>query len=159
MLPLVSPEAYPNPVPTEYVLRETAPHRDRLIPFCAIDPRNSWHTAGKKLVDQLHRYRNAGARGFGEHKPGLPLTDERNRAVYAACAEVGMPMLIHIDNRRNVDLPGLPGLGQVLRSFPDLTVVGHGPGWWASISGDARQTDLGGLPPRARSRPAGRSTG
>src|SRR4051812_6194511 len=35
VLPLVSPEAFWYPVTTEYVLRETKPHRDRLVPFCA----------------------------------------------------------------------------------------------------------------------------
>src|SRR3990172_8777272 len=39
VLPLVSPEAFWYPISTEYVLRECREHADRLIPFCAIDPR------------------------------------------------------------------------------------------------------------------------
>ncbi|MEK6234147.1 MAG: amidohydrolase, partial [Planctomycetales bacterium] len=30
------------------------------------------------------------------------------------------------------------------KEFPDCAFIGHGPGWWASISGDART--LGGYP-------------
>lgn len=145
VLPLVSPESYPNPVPTEYVLNETKPHRDRLIPFCSIDPRNSFY-GGNKLAGQIRRYVDAGAKGFGEHKVGLPLADPKNLAVYAACQEVGIPILIHIDNDRNMDQPGLPGLKKVLTEFPNVPVVGHGPGTWASISGDATQAGLGGYP-------------
>jgi predicted TIM-barrel fold metal-dependent hydrolase len=145
VLPLVSPESYPNPVSTEYVLDETKPHRDRLIPFCAIDPRNSFY-GGNKLAGQIKRYVDAGAKGFGEHKVGLPIADPLNLAVYEACQSVGIPILIHIDNVRNTDEPGLPGLRKVLSSFPKVNVVGHGPGTWASISGDAALADLGGYP-------------
>ena len=31
-----------------------------------------------------------------------------------------------------------------MRSFPELIFIGHGPGWWASISGDIKT--LGGYP-------------
>ena len=144
VLPLVSPEAFYYPVATEYVLKETAPHRDRLIPFCAIDPR----TAGthlstrKKLVDLLTRYVEGGARGFGEHKARRPIDDALNLRLYEACAEVGLPVLFHLDNAANMDRPGLPGLDAVLRKFPDLPFVGHGKGWWASIAGNLAQADL-----------------
>src|SRR5262249_51180675 len=65
---------------------------------------------------------------------------------YAACGELKLPLLFHIDNLRNMDAPGLPGLEKALKEFPNTTFIGHGPGWWASISGDARQEDLGGYP-------------
>jgi predicted TIM-barrel fold metal-dependent hydrolase len=67
-------------------------------------------------------------------------------AVYAACAELKLPLLFHIDNLRNLDKPGLPGLENALKSHPDCNFVGHGPGWWASISGDVTQVQLGGYP-------------
>ena len=66
VLPLVSPESFWYPVTTEYVLSETATHRDRLIPFCAIDPRAlATHlTDQRHVVEMLSRYQEAGARGF-----------------------------------------------------------------------------------------------
>ncbi|MDG1875339.1 MAG: amidohydrolase, partial [Mariniblastus sp.] len=41
VLPLISPEAWFYPITTEFVLEQTKPFRDRLIPFCIIDPRTN----------------------------------------------------------------------------------------------------------------------
>jgi predicted TIM-barrel fold metal-dependent hydrolase len=144
VLPLVSPESSSYLLTSDFVLEQTRPFRDRLIPFCCIDPRTSFTGGHKGLVAMLQRYIDAGAKGFGEHKNGLNFDDPRNMAVYAACAELKLPLLFHIDNLRNLDKPGLPGLENAVKSHPDCNFVGHGPGWWASISGDA--SDLGGYP-------------
>jgi hypothetical protein len=41
-----------------------------------------------------------------------------------------------MDNQRGTDVPGLPGLESVLKAFPGVSFIGHGPGFWASISGE-----------------------
>lgn len=146
VLPLVSPESSSYLLTTDFVLAETKPHRDRLIPFCSIDPRTSYNGGHQGLVAMLQRYIDAGAKGFGEHKPGVEFDDPRNMAVFAACGELGLPVLFHLDNQRNMDQPGLPRLERVLRENPQTTFVGHGPGWWASISGGTTQADIGGYP-------------
>jgi uncharacterized protein len=150
VLPLVSPEAFWYPVTTDHVLTATAPHRDRLIPFCGIDPRTlrTHLPLQQEVIDMLRRYVDAGARGFGEHKPQLPIDDPLNLRLYDACCEVDIPVLIHLDNQANMDAPGLPGLANVLTRFPELVLIGHGKGWWASIAGNLRQDDLHvGFPP------------
>ncbi len=145
VMPLISPESYDYPISTDYVLEKTAPHRDRLIPFCSIDPRTPDLTP-KRKVDLLTQYRDAGARGFGEHKAGIPMDDPRNLAVYQACGEVGFPVLFHLDDIRNTDAPGLPALARVLEQVPNVNFIGHANGWWASISGDVTQDELGQYP-------------
>lgn len=154
VLPLVSPEASSFPLTTDFVLAQTQPFRDRLIPFCSIDPRTSYTGEQKAAVEMLKKYQEAGARGFGEHKPGVPIDHPGNLALFAACGEVGLPILFHLDNQRNTDQPGLPGLAKVLSETPQATFIAHGPGWWASISGDATQKDLGGYP-RSKPTPGG----
>ena len=77
LLPLVNPEASSYPLTTDFVLATTKPYRDRLIPFCAIDPRTSFRGGHQGLVDMLHKYMAAGAKGFGESKPGIPIDDPR----------------------------------------------------------------------------------
>ncbi len=146
VLPLINPEASSYPLTTDFVLRQTEPHRERLIPFCSVDPRTSFSGGHKGLVEMLQKYKDAGCRGFGEHKPGVPMDDPRNIAIFKACAEVKLPLLFHLDNQRNTDKPGLPGLEAALKAAPECILIGHGPGIWASISGDATQNDLGGYP-------------
>jgi len=146
VLPLISPESWDHPLTTDWVLQETKAHRDRLIPFCSIDPRTTIIDTQQKKADLLKRYRDAGARGFGEHKAGVPMDDPRNLETLAACAEIGMPVLFHLDNERNMDKPGLPGLESVLRQLPKGVFIGHAQGWWASISGDVTQEQLDGYP-------------
>ncbi len=146
VLPLVSPESSSYPLTTDFVLAETLAHRDRLIPFCSIDPRTSYRGGTKGLVAMLEKYIEAGAKGFGEHKPGIAIDDQRNMAVYEACGEAGLPVLFHLDNKRNTDVPGLPGLAKALEANPKTQFIGHGPGWWASISGGLGKDGLGSYP-------------
>ena len=77
-------------------------------------------------------------RGFGEHKAGLPIDHPKMRALYEVCDDLKLPVLFHMDAERGTDQPGLPGLESVLKSFPNVPFIGHGPGFWASISGESR---------------------
>lgn len=154
VLPLMSPESSSYLITTDFVLEQTRPYRDRLIPFCSIDPRTSYSGGLKGLVAMLKKYVDAGAKGFGEHKPGVAFDDKRSMVIYEACAELKLPLLFHIDNERNLDKPGLPGLENALKTHPGCNFIGHGPGWWASISGDATQRDIGGYP-KTRVAPGG----
>ncbi|GMU91544.1 MAG: hypothetical protein AMXMBFR4_06020 [Candidatus Hydrogenedentota bacterium] len=146
VMPLVSPESWDHILTTDYVLRETAPHRDRLVPFCALDPRANYHPTFEAKVKHLERYVDAGAKGFGEHKCGVPIDDPRNIEVFAACAELKLPVLFHLDNDRNMDVPGLPGLARVLEAVPNGIFIGHANGWWANISADVTQQQMGEYP-------------
>jgi uncharacterized protein len=146
VLPLISPEGFDYPVTTDYVLNETNPHRDRLIPFCDVDPRTGLND--QQTRDLLLRYRDGGARGLGEHKLGLAIDAPGNLELYRACEEVGFPVLIHIDTLRNMDTPGLPGLAKVLATFPRVNFLGHAQGFWSNISGDV-------MPAHHQSYPAG----
>lgn len=146
VLPLISPEAWYYPISTDWVLEQTRPHRDRLIPFCDVDPRTNYLRGVKGILGILKRYVEAGAKGLGEHKCGVPIDDPRNLDVFRAAGELELPVLFHMDNLRNTDKPGLPGLEKVLQEVPKSNFIGHAPGFWASISGDATQADLGGYP-------------
>jgi predicted TIM-barrel fold metal-dependent hydrolase len=142
VLPLVSPESYDYVITPDYVLDKTKPHRDRLIPFCSIDPRTVNLGSYEAKRDLLLRYVEAGAKGFGEHKTGIAIDDPRNIEVFRACTETKLPILFHMDNQRNMDSPGLPGLESVLKQFPDGIFIGHANGWWASIDGDCTQEEM-----------------
>jgi predicted TIM-barrel fold metal-dependent hydrolase len=145
VLPLVSPESSSFPIPVRFVLEQTKPHRDRLIPFCCIDPRTTINGGKKGVEDMVQRYIDDGCRGFGEHKPGIPIDDPLSMRLYGVCGRLGLPILFHLDSQRNTDKPGLPGLETCLKENPQTVFIGHGPGFWASISGDVKTpAELGG---------------
>lgn len=146
ILPLINPEAWFYPITPAFVLQQTKPYRDRLIPFCAVDPRSVNLGGYNGIVDILKRYIDAGAKGFGEHKPGIPMDDPRNLELYRACGDLGLAVVFHLDHLRNTDGPGLPGLEKVLREVPKVKMIGHAHGFWCSISGDATKVDFNRYP-------------
>lgn len=161
--PLVSPEAAPRVQPmqtSEAALDAARRYPDRLIAFCCLDPRaavdptaaktypeRQGHVGGVKgLVEILKRYKDAGARGLGEHKVGLPFDHPQMMQLYEACDRLELPILFHLDDLRGIDTPGLPRLERVLKAFPKLPLIGHACGFWSSISGDATPQDFGRYP-------------
>ena len=150
VLPLVSPESSSFLLTSDFVLEETKPHRDRLIPFCCVDPRTTYSGKRHGLRHMIQQWVDRGAKGFGEHKPGVPVDHPGSQEIYAVCGELKLPVLFHMEagaQPRNTDAPGLPGLDKMLKTFPDTVFIGHGPGWWASISGDVTTPEqLAGYP-------------
>ncbi len=142
-----NPEEVDYYVTSERVLRSCRSHADRLIPFCNVDPRRGDPNSFDPLPI-LSRFVERGARGFGEMLAGLAIDDPRQMKLYAACQELGLPVLIHIDRYRNWDALGLPGLEKVLRTFPNLTVIAHALHWWSEISADVQDTDRFDYPRR-----------
>ncbi|MFH1965806.1 MAG: amidohydrolase family protein [Acidobacteriota bacterium] len=146
VLALVSPEGFYYQISNEHVLETTRNHRDRLLPFVDIDPRQSYVDTRSTISERLKQYQDQGAVGVGEHKCGVPIDDPGNLEVFAAAGDLELPFLFHIDSERNTDKPGLPGLEKALQVAPNAVFIGHAQGWWASVSGNCRQEDLGVYP-------------
>jgi predicted TIM-barrel fold metal-dependent hydrolase len=148
--PIQHPETYypsrtGNIICNDAILDRFAETNGRLLPFCVVHP--DAYTTTKEIVRVLKRYKKKGVIGFGELKPRDTLGESRNMAlddtkmerIYAACAEVDFPVLLHIDNKHAVDVPGLPTMERVLKNFPDVNFIGHANGWWNSITGDVKE--------------------
>ena len=161
--PLVSPEGSPGVQPmhtSEAALEAAQAHPDRLIAFCCLDPRVTIDPTAPKtyperqghvdgvpgLIEILKRYKEAGARGLGEHKVGLPFDHPQMMQLYEACETLELPILFHLDDLRGIDTPGLPRLENALKAFPNLPFIGHACGFWSSISGDVTKEDFGRYP-------------
>lgn len=131
LLPLESPEVG-GYFMTEEALAARDLYPERLIAFLCIDPRMPG------LAAQFDAFvKRDGCCGFGEHLNGLPFGDPLNRAIYAKCDEYAFPLVFDLGcNNALPDDARLSGLESCLREFPNCTFVGHGPGWWAAISGD-----------------------
>jgi uncharacterized protein len=144
LLPLESPEGSSFPILTREVLPIAARRPDRFTAFACIDPRTS--IPEEDLKPLFESYIEQGARGFGEHKVGIPIDDPRSQPLYALAGELRLPVLLHLDGERNMDRAGLPGLESMLRQFPDTIFIGHAPAWWSSISGDCTDEELNRYP-------------
>jgi uncharacterized protein len=89
----------------------------------------------------------AGAVSVGELKYHLALDSPEMHRVYAVCAEMNVPVMLHIQDFPHFagELPyntGYPQFDKVLRSYPKTTFIGHGDLFWAHISADV-PTDRG----------------
>jgi len=105
-----------------------------------------------RLPDSLDRLREAverdGVRTCGEWKFRIEFDDPANLRLLRFCAERGLPVTVHLTYCR--EDPARPeaaefwyagsmeALERALEAVPGLTLIGHGPGWWANISGDGK---------------------
>jgi len=148
LLPAESPECVDHLVTTEYVVDVCRRRPERFIPFCNVDPRES------DVESRLRQWRDAGCLGYGEAMSGLWIDDPRLRTIYHVCGELHMPVLFDIDVDMNLDETHLPRFERMLAEHPDTIFIGHGPMFWAEISGDFTR-ESGVRYPRGPIRPDG----
>jgi predicted TIM-barrel fold metal-dependent hydrolase len=107
-------------------------YKGRMYRFCVLSPKNVQDK--EAAVKILKKEKADGAIGFGEYYgSGREFDDPKSMQLYAACAEVGMPVLFHMDNSNNKDDAGLSHLENALKSYPQCIFIGHGPGFWAKM--------------------------
>jgi len=82
-----------------------------------------------------------GAVSVGELKYHLALNSPEMSRIYSVCAEMQVPVMMHIQNFPHFpgELPyntGYPEFDKVLRAHPKTNFIGHGDLFWAHISAD-----------------------
>lgn len=95
----------------------------------------------------LRKAISEGAVSIGELKYHLALDSPEMRRVYDISAEMGVPVMMHIQNFPHFagELPyntGYDHFDKILRAYPKTTFIGHGDLFWANISADV-PTDRG----------------
>jgi hypothetical protein len=104
-----------------------------------------------KRPDAVDRLKAAvathGIRLAGEYKFRVLFDDPDAIRLYRACAELGLPVTIHLDypiDHGKGDYPrpnwwyggSIEALERAIVASPETVFIGHGPGFWAHISGD-----------------------
>lgn len=122
-----------NDIERKQMLENYAKYKGSIARGCVISPEevNSVDEAVKILTQE----KQEGAVVFGEHYgENLKFDDPKNLRLYEACAKVGMPIMFHYSDRsRNMDEKGMPRLENVLKLYPNCTILAHGD-WWRSLS-------------------------
>ena len=122
-------------LPTDDQIEAAQRYPDLFVPFCSVDPRED------DVPGKIREYVKRGCKGFGECKIRLLVDNPDLKVVYRTCSELGLPLLFHLD----IWMPKAPHwymmdcsrLPAVLEEFSDVHFIGHGPGWWREVSGDA----------------------
>ena len=114
------------------LLENFRPYKGRIDRMTIIDP-GEVRTADE-AVTILKREIADGAVAFGEHYGvGLMFDDPKNLMLYEACEKVGLPVMFHIDQNKNMVEPGMERVDRVLRMFPKCKVVAHAY-WWRQLA-------------------------
>jgi predicted TIM-barrel fold metal-dependent hydrolase len=131
LLPCESPEASYGYFLTEQAIEARDMFPERLIAFMSVDPRMGG------LAQQIdHFYNHGGCKGFGELIANIPFDDPRNKVIYGKCNDYGLPLVFDMNRNYLTDDARLSRLESCLKEFPNMTLVGHGPCFWAAISAD-----------------------
>ncbi len=83
----------------------------------------------------------AGAHGFGEVKYHVAADGPEMRRLYAAAADLQVPVTIHFQEVPHTPTEGVFNTGfkhfdSILKAYPKTTFVGHCDAFWANISAD-----------------------
>ena len=118
-------------------------HPGRFVLGYCPDPREP--AALDRLSAAIER---CGVRTCGEWKLRMPFDDPRNLRLLRFCAEKHLPVTVHLTYaRKDPARPeaadywyagSMEALERALQAVPGLTLIGHGPGFWANISGDGK---------------------
>lgn len=134
---------------TEDVITACAKYPNRLVPFCLIDPRYG-NRADMDFSHLLEEYAMRGCKGIGELLPKLEFDDPRCLNLYRQAGRYGMPILFDMQDRPDGyglrDAFGLPRLERALQQCPETVFIGHGPTFWAEISGEVPPDNRSGYP-------------
>ncbi len=126
-----------NEAEYQTMLANFRPHKGRIDRMCIIQPEEVETVA--QAVKILRREKTDGAIAFGEHYGvGLMFDDPKNLRLYEACEQVGLPVMFHIDQNKNMVEPGMKRVDRVLEQFPKCQLIAHAY-WWRQLADADRQ--------------------
>ncbi len=142
---LTLPDGSHPGIPLSELLATRAVYPRRFVVGCC--PHPAWPNA-PALLEAAHRMHDV--RVCGEWKFRLHFDDPRCLALFRKAGELKLPVVLHLDvpwlphpsTGERVFQPSWYGgtverLERALQACPETTFVGHAPGFWREISGDA----------------------
>jgi hypothetical protein len=138
MMTGASPERRWMSVSVEETLEICEQYPSRFIPFCNLDPRFLMNDTTSDFTPLLEAYKELGCKGVGEFMPNIPFDDPLCMNLFEDVEKAGLPLTFHIAPQQGsyygvVDEVGLPRMERVLKTFPELKLLGHSQLFWAEI--------------------------
>lgn len=136
----------------EQVLNIYRRHRERIIPFCNLDPRQGKNSPDTDFSWILEEYKEKGVKGVGEITANLYIDDQMVKNLFYYCGKAGLPVLFHLAVKVKCGLYGLaddiglPRLEKVLQEFPETIFIGHAMAFWSEITSEVNEETRGGYP-------------
>jgi predicted TIM-barrel fold metal-dependent hydrolase len=134
-------------VPFRDVIDVAERYPDRFICGTTVDPRDPHAFERLRAAVEIHR-----VRVFGEFKRRMRYDDPDVIRLFHYCGELGLPVVFHLDvttPRHGVPNSwqwwyggGLENMEAPLRLCPKTQFLGHAPGFWREISGDADEEPM-----------------
>ena len=127
LMPISSPEAQPHIHACEETKYIVDQYPDRFLWFCNVDPRSVYNLPTTDHTYLLQHYKSLGALGLGELTANLYIDDPILDNLFACCAEMDMPVTIHMAPEVGgyygiVDDMGLPRLEKLLNLDHNLYI-------------------------------------
>ncbi len=134
-------------MPFRDVLQAASKYPDRFIPGYCPDPRRP--DAPDRLEAAVENY---GVKVCGELKLRMMLDNPDALRIYDLCARLKLPVVVHLDYPIPLGKGRYPrsdywyggcieSFERALKTCPNTLFVGHGPGFWAHISGDSKHLE------------------
>ncbi len=134
-------DARNGPIPFSRCLSYVEQVPDKFILGYAPDPRRPEAIDQLEAAIEIH-----GVRVYGELKLRMTYDDPDALRMFRFCGKKALPVVVHIDYEfdTGVKYPrpnwwyggGIEALERAVKVCPDTIFLGHGPGFWAHISGD-----------------------
>jgi predicted TIM-barrel fold metal-dependent hydrolase len=136
--------------PLYMVVEGLKKYPDRFIGGWAVDPRDRYARAKLKSAVRLYNIKI-----YGELKLRMRYDSADALAMFRYCGQLGLPVLFHLECPPMVlksmaqDIytwtewygGDMKAVETMCRQCPDTNFIGHAPGFWREISGDADETE------------------
>ncbi len=116
----------------QILLENFRPYKGKIDRMCII--RAGEVKSADEALTILKREVADGAIAFGEHYgENLMFDDPQNLMLYEACEKVGLPVMFHIDQNKNMVEQGMERVDNVLKKYPKCNLVAHAY-WWRQLA-------------------------
>ena len=150
LMPMLCTDYYFETSTNREIHEITEKYPDRFLWFCNIDPRQGRNSTQTDFKPVIEHYKALGAKGVGEICSNLYFDDPLTMNLLYQCEQCEMPVTFHVGNMGGtyglVDELNLPRLEKVLKTFPQLKLIGHSQRFWSEISGDVTPETRNGYP-------------